>query len=147
MGDVIGRLGWRSAVGGRDDEDTVNGGPGKIHRVNFRNRKTEVIPKLNAPILNKFSIFDTPEGRLGGLCGGDGRVEICSFFGLVERDQGAMGRPKSGLDRRFSLVEVGCDNRAEAGTGGGGMRGSYAINGSLTPMPESFIRCGDIGRA
>lgn len=29
MGDVIGRLSWRSAVGGRDDEDTANGGPGK----------------------------------------------------------------------------------------------------------------------
>jgi hypothetical protein len=106
-----------------------------------------VISKLNTPILNIFSIFDTPEGRLEGLCGGDGRVETSSFFGFVGRDQGAMGRPKSGLDRRFSLVEVGCANRAETGTGGGGMRGSYANNGSLTPMPESFIRCGDIGRA
>lgn len=125
VADVIGRLGWRPAVGGRDDKGTANGGP----------------------ILNKFSIFDTPEGRLGGLCGGDGRVETCSFFGLVERDQGAKGRPKSCLDRRFSLVGVGCANGAEAGTGGGGMRGSYAINGSLTPMPESCIRCGDIGRA
>ena len=105
-----------------------------------------MISKLNAPILNKLSIFDAPEGRLGGLCGGDGRVELSSFFGPVERDHGAMERPKSGLDRRFSLVEVGCANRAEAGTEGGGMRGSYAINGSLTPMPESFIRCGDIGR-
>jgi hypothetical protein len=109
-------------------------------------KKPEVIPKLNAPILNKFSTFDTLEGWLGGLCGGDGKVETSSFFGLVERDQGAMGRPKNGLDRRFSLVEVGCADRAGAGTGGGGMRGSYAINGSLTPMPESFIRRGDIGR-
>jgi hypothetical protein len=146
MGDVIGRLGWQSAVGGRDDEDTANGGPGKNSARKCQKLKN-LISKLNAPILNKLSIFDTPEGRLGGLCGGDGRVETCSFFGLVERDQGANGRPKSGLDRRFSLVEVGCANGAEAGTGGGGMRGSYAINGSLTPMPESFIRCGDIGRA
>ena len=124
-------------------------GLGKNQHVSFRNHtvKPEVISKLNAPILNKFSTFDTLEGRLGGFCGEDGGIETCSLFGLVERDQGAMGRPKSGFDRRFSLVEVGCAKRAEAETGGGGMRGSYAINGSLTPMPESFIRCGDIGRA
>jgi hypothetical protein len=34
----------------------------------------------------------------------------------VERDQ-AMGRPKSGLDRRFSLVEAGCANRAGISAG------------------------------
>ena len=90
-----------------------------------------MISKLNAPILNKFSTFNTLEGRLGGFCGEIGGVETCSFSGLVvliERDQGAMGRPKGGVDRRFSLVEVGCAKRAEAGTGGRGMRGSYAIN-------------------
>ena len=109
-----------------------------------------MISKLNTPILNKFSTFDTLEGRLGGIFGEDGGVETCSFFGLVvivERDQGAMRRPKSGFDHRFSLVEVGCPKRAEAETGRGDMRGSYAINRSLTPKPESIIRCGDIGRA
>jgi len=38
-GDVIGRLGWRSAVGGRDDEDTANGGPGKISACQFQEQK------------------------------------------------------------------------------------------------------------
>ena len=77
--------------------------------------------QISAPILSQFSIFDTPDGRLRGLCGGD---ETSSFFGIIGRDQGAMGRPKSGLDRRFSLTEVGCASKAETGTGGGGMRGS-----------------------
>lgn len=89
----------------------------KIQHVSFITKKPEVILKLNTPILNKFSIFDTPEGRLGGLCGGNGRVETCSFFGLVKGDQGAMGRPKSSLDRRFSLVEVACANRAGISAG------------------------------
>jgi hypothetical protein len=51
-------------------------------------------------------------------------AETSSSLGIVGRDQGAMGRPKSGLDRRFSLAGVGCASKAEAGTGGGGMRGS-----------------------
>jgi hypothetical protein len=83
------------------------------------------------------------DGRLRGLCGGEQRAGASSFFGDVGRDQGATGRPKSGLERRFSLAEVGCANEAEAGIGGGGMRGSYAINDSLTPIPESLIECGD----
>lgn len=49
---------------------------------------------------------------------------MSSFLGEVGRDQGGTARPKSGLERRFSLVEVGCAEEAAAGTGGGGMRGS-----------------------
>jgi len=41
MGDVIGRLGWRSAVGGRD-EDTANGGP-----ENFSARQFQELKNLN----------------------------------------------------------------------------------------------------
>lgn len=75
------------------------------------------------PSLNQFSILETLDGRLRGLCGGDGSG-TCSFFGVVGRDQGAAGRPKSGLERRFSLVVVGWEIVAEPGNGGGGMRGS-----------------------
>jgi hypothetical protein len=80
--------------------------------------------RSNVPNLNQPSIFDTFDGRLGGLCGGEDRAATSSFFGDVGRDQGATGRLKSGLERRFSLTEVGCANEAEAGIGGGGMRGS-----------------------
>lgn len=76
------------------------------------------------PILNQLSIFDTLDGRLGGLCGGRERVGMSSFLGEVGRDQGGTARPKSGLERRFSLVEVGCAEGAATGIGGGGMRGS-----------------------
>jgi hypothetical protein len=80
--------------------------------------------RSNAPILNQFSIFDTLDGRLGGLCGREEKTGISSFFGVVGRDQGATGMPKSCLERRFSLAEGGCANDAEAGFGGGGMRRS-----------------------
>jgi len=77
----------------------------------------------DGPCLNQFSILETLDGRLRGLCGGDGSG-TCSFFGVVGRDQGAADRPKSGLERRFSLVGVGWEVVGGLGTGGGGMRGS-----------------------
>jgi hypothetical protein len=91
----------------------------------------------DAPNLNQLSIFDALDGRV--LWEEGGRAGRSSFLGDVGRDQCATGRPKSGLERRFSLVWVTCGADAEAGTGGGGMRGSYAINGSRTLIPESLI--------
>ena len=95
MGNVIDRLSWRSTVGGRDDEDTANGEPGEnISRSVSGTIKPEVISKLNAPILNRFSTFNPLDGRMGGFRGEDGGVKTCSFFGLVvvvEGDQGAIG--------------------------------------------------------
>jgi hypothetical protein len=90
----------------------------------------------DAPNLNQLSNFDVLDGRLGGLWGEGRRGGHSSFLGV---DQGAIGRPKSGLERRFSLVWVGCGPDAKSGTGGGGMRGSYVTNGSATPMPESLM--------
>jgi hypothetical protein len=56
MGDVIGRLGCRSAVGGRDDEDTANGGPGKKSTRRFHELKH---PKCNETQRTDFEhIFD-----------------------------------------------------------------------------------------
>ncbi len=75
----------------------------------------------DGPSLNQFSNFETLEGRLRGLCGGDGSG-TWSSFGVVGRDQGAAGRPKSGFERRFSLVEVGWGTVVEPGIGGGCMR-------------------------
>jgi hypothetical protein len=93
----------------------------------------------DTPNLNQLSNFDALDGRLGGFWGEVRRAERSSFLGVVGRDQGATGRPKSGLERRFSLVWIGCGPDAKAGTGGGGMRGSYVINGSATPIPESLM--------
>ena len=86
--------------------------------------KLRLRTRSNAPNLNQLSNFDTLDGRLGGLCGGEDRAGTSSFFGDVGRDQGATGMPKSGLERRFSLAEVGCTKEAGAGSGGGGMRES-----------------------
>jgi hypothetical protein len=48
MGDVIGRLGWRSAVGGRDDGDTANGGPGKNSARQFQEPTKPEVIDINA---------------------------------------------------------------------------------------------------
>lgn len=94
----------------------------KWHESARKPDKLRLRTRFNIPNLNQPSIFDTLDERLGGLCGGE--AGSSSFFGDVGRDQGATGRLKSGLERRFSLAEVGCANEAEAGIGGGGMRGS-----------------------
>ena len=119
----MGRHGCGAAITGRDD--AADDGPAtKIIQNWFRDRKYLVRTRPNAPILNQLSIFDTLDGRFGGLCRGGGSVGMSSFFGEVGRDQGGTERPKSGLERRFSLVEVGSAEGATEGTGGGGMRGS-----------------------
>lgn len=125
MGGAIGRRDCGAAIGGRDDEAAADVGPAKKWYESAREPdKLRLRTRSNVPNLNQTSIFDTLDGRLGGLCGGEERAGTSSFFGDVGRDQGATGRLKSGLERRFSLAEVGCANEAEAGIGGGGMRGS-----------------------
>ena len=122
-GSAMGRHGCGAAITGRDD--AADDGPAtKIAQSRLRNRKYLVRTRSNAPILNQLSIFNTLDGRLGGLCGGGESAGMSSFFGEVGRDQGGTARPKRGLERRFSLVEVGGAEGAAEGTGGGGIRGS-----------------------
>jgi hypothetical protein len=106
-------------MGGRDKEVVVGDGPTN-QKYQGMGREIGLTSNAGAPILNQLSIFDT----LRGLCGGDETADLSPFFGEVGRDQGGTERPKNGFERRFSLVAVGCANEVEAGTGGGGMRGS-----------------------
>ena len=120
----MGRRGCGAAISGRDEAVADDGPATKIAQSRLRDQKYLVRTRFNSPILNQLSIFDTLDGRVGGLCGGWERVGMSSFLGEIGRDQGGTARPKSGLERRFSLVEVGCADAAATGTGGGGMRGS-----------------------
>lgn len=104
-GITMGRRGCGAAISGRDEVAADDGPATNIEQGRFRDQKH--LAKFNSPILNQLSIFDTLDGRLGGLCGGGERAGMSSFLGEVGRDQGGTARPKSGLERRFSLVEVG----------------------------------------
>jgi hypothetical protein len=138
-GGAVGRRGSGAAMGGREDEAAANGrAPTRYDRCQVSNGISAKKGK-DTPNRNQLSNFDGLNGRLGELWEEGRRAGRSSFLGDVGRDQGATGRPKSGLERRFSLDWVGWGPDAKAGTGGGGMRGSYVINGSATPIPESLM--------